>query len=176
MTNLRVCRRVARLLARWQLRVVFAESCTGGLVSASLARVPGISEHLCGSAVTYRSDTKQHWLGVPPRLLKQPGPVSAVVARHMAEGVLDRTPEADWSAAITGHLGPAAPAELDGLVYIAIAERTSGGQSRRRRLAAIRVASYRLESSRRDARQREAAARVLVELSDAIEQRVRQNP
>lgn len=104
-------------------RVVFAESCTGGLISASLAQIPGVSEFHCGSAVVYRLDTKTRWLGIPPEILINPGPVSEIVARQMAAGVLERTPEADWSASITGHLGPNAPENLDGLVYIGIGRR-----------------------------------------------------
>lgn len=114
---------LAECLRVRQCRVIFAESCTGGLVSAALAQIPGISEFHCGSAVVYRLETKTRWLGVPAEMLIDPGPVSEVVARAMAQGVLSKTPEADWSAAITGHLGPNAPAELDGLVFIGIARR-----------------------------------------------------
>lgn len=118
--------RVAALLEETKTHVVFAESCTAGLVSATLARVPGISEFHCGSAVVYRLDTKTRWLGIPASLLVDPGPgaVSDEVARLMAAGVLDRTPEAEMSAAITGHLGPNAPTHQDGLVFVAIARRS----------------------------------------------------
>lgn len=114
---------VASLLQQSGRRVVFAESCTGGLVAAALARVPGISDFLCGSAVAYRLDTKSRWLGVPEAMLADPGPVSEVVARAMAFGVLGRTPEADLAASITGHLGPDAPGDLDGLIFVGIARR-----------------------------------------------------
>src|SRR5688572_6217587 len=111
---------VARLLQSTGRRLVLAESCTGGLVAATLARVPGISEHLCGSAVVYRAATKSAWLGIDPRLLHDPaiGPVSAEVTRELALAVLEQTPEADLSAGVTGHLGPDAPPALDGVVYI----------------------------------------------------------
>lgn len=118
-----LARRLAETLRRCRCRVVFAESCTGGLVSAALAQVPGISEFHCGSAVVYRLNTKTRWLGVSADLLVSPGPVSEIVARDMVAGVLLKTPEADWSAAITGHLGPHAPDGMDGLVYIGIARR-----------------------------------------------------
>ena len=120
-----VANRIAELLKTTKTRVVFAESCTAGLVSATLGRVPGISEYHCGSAVVYRLDTKSRWLGIDPALLVAPGPgpVSDVVARLMAVGVLERTPEATFSAAITGHLGPNAPYHQDGLVFIGVAHR-----------------------------------------------------
>ena len=122
-----LARHVADLLTRTNTRVVFAESCTAGLVSATLARVPGISAFHCGSAVVYRLDTKTRWLGISAAMLVDPGPVSDEVARSMAVGVLEWTPEARMSAAITGHLGPNAPAGQDGLVFIGIARRTTDG-------------------------------------------------
>ncbi len=120
-----VASRIAALLKTTKTRVVFAESCTAGLISATLSRVPGISEYHCGSAVVYRLDTKSRWLGIDPGLLVDPGPgpVSDDVARLMAVGVLERTPEATFSAAITGHLGPNAPNHQDGLVFIGVAHR-----------------------------------------------------
>ena len=114
---------VAALLNRSRRRIVFAESCTAGLVAASLARVSGISECLCGSAVVYRLETKSKWLDIPAALLNDPGPVSAVIASLMAERVLALTPEADFAVSITGHLGPNAPSDLDGVVYIGVARR-----------------------------------------------------
>ncbi len=106
------------------LKIVFAESCTAGLVSATLARIPGISDFLCGSAVVYRLDTKHRWLDIPEAMLQNPGPVSRPVAESMAR-VLMMTPEADVAAAITGHLGPNAPDGMDGLVWMAFARRHS---------------------------------------------------
>lgn len=116
---------VADLLSYFKARIVFAESCTAGLVSASLARVAGISDFHCGSAVVYRYETKTQWLGVSKAMLIDPGPVSEEVARAMAVGVLERTSEAELAAAITGHLGPNAPHSQDGLIYIGIATKTA---------------------------------------------------
>jgi PncC family amidohydrolase len=111
-------RRLAKSLAASGQKIVLAESCTGGLVSASLTRVPGISAHHCGGVVTYRNETKAAWLGISPRILKKPGPVSAKVAYLMAQRVFDETPEATLAVSITGHLGPNAPPELDGIVFL----------------------------------------------------------
>lgn len=112
--------RVADLLATRQMKVATAESCTGGLVAGALTAVPGISAWLCGGVVVYRNETKHALLGIPNELLANPGPVSEAVARLMAERVLAIVPEADVSIAITGHLGPQAPAELDGVVLLAV--------------------------------------------------------
>jgi len=121
--------RVAGLLRHQGRKIVFAESCTGGLVAAKLTRIAGISEFLCGSAVVYQNATKAGWLGVPPRFLEKPGPVSRTVAIAMAEGVLQRTPHADLAAAITGHLGPDAPKRLDGLIWASVAFRRTRRKS-----------------------------------------------
>lgn len=112
------------LLSR-RLRIVLAESCTAGVVAMAISDLPGISESFCGSAVTYRNETKSQWLGVSQQQLENPkiGPVSPQVAEQMCLGALQRTPEADLAVAITGHLGPHAPPDLDGVVYIAVARR-----------------------------------------------------
>ncbi len=104
-----------------ETRLVLAESCTGGLIAAELASIPGVSQWLCGSAVTYRENTKIRWLDVSAESIAQQTAVSEQVAREMAIGVLKQTPEADLSAAITGHLGPNAPPGQDGLIFIGIA-------------------------------------------------------
>lgn len=145
------------------LKIVFAESCTAGLVSATFARIPGISAHHCGSAVVYRLDTKHQWLGVSEALLENPGPVSREVANAMAYGVLKKTPEADIAAAITGHLGPNAPADQDGLVWMAIAYRTG-----KPGLTAIDPKSSTLGSTGREARQMEATELLLKFASWAV--------
>jgi PncC family amidohydrolase len=169
--------RLAETLRSHRCRAVFAESCTGGLVSAALSQVAGISEFHCGSAVVYKLDTKTQWLGVPAAILKDPGPVSEVVARAMAIGVLIRTPEAHWAASITGHLGPNAPPEQDGLVFIGIARRSADSAE----VADVQVTEHRLgvpfpagmtvQQSLRIRRQVHAAILVLETLNKAISER-----
>ncbi len=153
----------AEQLQRTRRRVVFAESCTAGLVSAELATVPGISEFHCGSFVTYRNRSKQDWLGVSASLLHAPGPVSEQVARQMATGALARTTEANLALSVTGHLGPHAPQPLDGLVFIGIARRADDDGAPH-----TWVRRHQLTSSARDQRQAEAAASVLSELVGAL--------
>jgi len=144
-------------------RVVFAESCTAGLIAATLAEVPGVSEFLCGSAVTYREATKQAWLGVSADDLAKHTAVSEPVAQQMALGVLAQTPEAHIAASVTGHLGPSAPPGFDGVVYIALARRTSAGPT------IVSVTRHQLRETMRRERQQEAASmviRLVVELLD----------
>jgi len=159
------CARIAQILIAGERRIVFAESCTAGLVSAWLARIPGISDYLCGSAVTYREATKVGWLDIPPAALEQHTAVSEVVTRSMASGVLMKTSEADVAAAVTGHLGPNAPPEQDGLVHVAVAVRSPDGKD----VVIVRAVEYRLANKGRLSRQREAAARVLECLMETLE-------
>ena len=147
-----VARQVAAQLARLDARVVLAESCTAGLVSASLGRIAGISQWLCGSAVVYRIDTKLSWLGVSARDVGKYTAVSDVVARQMAVGVMRKTPEAAWSASVTGHLGPEAPADQDGVIFVGVARRTG------RSIHVIDSCRMVLTASTRVTRQRQAAA------------------
>ncbi len=143
-------RQVAARLKREQRRLVLAESCTAGLISATLARVPGISEWLCGSAVTYRDWVKEHWLGIPASEIDMYTAVSEPVARSMALGVLRRTQDAELSLSITGHLGPKAPADLDGVVFVALAERWE------RDTKVLHVFEHKLKQASRYQRQQEA--------------------
>lgn len=157
-----LARKVASLLKQHGQKLVLAESCTGGLLCGSLTRVPGISNYLCGGVVTYRNETKAEYLGIAAKLLKDPGPVSEIVARQMAERVLKQTPEADLALSVTGHLGPQAPADLDGVVYFGIAER-------RPKKIAVTVHRHRCSTSeQRLPRQREAIATGLALLAQAL--------
>ena len=115
------------LLVRLGMRLVLAESCTAGRVAATLATLPGISAHLCGSFVVYRSDSKVRWLGISPDVLDDPhiGPVSSRVSSLLALAALEITPEADLAVAVTGDVGPGAPPQTDGRVFISSRRRQS---------------------------------------------------
>lgn len=158
-------RRVAELLQASDLKVVFAESCTGGLVSGALTKIPGISAHHCGGVVVYRNETKQAYLEIPAAMLDDPGPVSSEVAELMALRVLAMTPEADIAASVTGHLGPNAPPALDGVVFAGIARRQPG---RRKPIVSVKQFRCRRADSR-VARQRWVVGRVLEFLEERLQ-------
>ena len=153
---------LAERLAESNRRIVFAESCTAGLASASLATMPGISGWHCGSAVTYREQTKADWLGVPSDDITNSGVVSEPVARRMAIGVLERTAEADLAVAVTGHLGPDAPTQLDGVVFVAVATRQTD------ETIYTQVRRHCLNCSGRKERQQEAASLLLVAAANRL--------
>ncbi|NNE00367.1 MAG: CinA family protein, partial [Pirellulaceae bacterium] len=113
------CETCARLLSQTSNKLIFAESCTSGLLAASLSLIPGISNVFCGSYVTYRESLKTDALGVHRETLDQFTAVSRPTTLEMLSGCLDRCTEATVGLAITGHLGPDAPPELDGVVFIA---------------------------------------------------------
>lgn len=163
-----LAREVLGLLQRLNLRLVCAESCTAGLVAATLGGIPGASNFLCGSAVVYRNQTKIEWLGVSPAVLEDPnqGDVCEGTAIQMARGALIATSEATVAASITGHLGPGSPAGLDGVAYLGWARRSVSspaeirGHAQRLELREPPPASP-AEVARRVARQMEATLAVL---------------
>ena len=144
--------RIQQLLEANQQQLVLAESCTAGLAAARLGRLPGISTNFCGSAVVYQEGTKQDWLDLPADLLADHGAVSEPVAGQMAARSLDQTSAATLALSITGHLGPAAPADLDGQVFVGLALQQPTGQA-----STVLVIGRRLEPAGREDRQRMAA-------------------
>jgi nicotinamide-nucleotide amidase len=152
-------------------RLVLAESCTAGLVASLLGRCPGISDVFCGSFVVYRNASKTTWLGIDPSLLEDPkiGPVSAEVTSRLSQAILKQTPEASIAAAITGHLGPNAPPDFDGLVFTQIVHRLAPNSPRANRLRLSEPAPIDdTELHRRYQRQRSAAWHLLCEIDDFL--------
>ncbi len=114
------------------LKVATAESCTGGLITASLTSIPGSADVLERGFVTYCNNAKTDMLGVPEALLMEHGAVSVEVAEAMVTGALKNS-TADLALSVTGIAGPGgATAEKPvGLVYIASAKRHHAPLSRR---------------------------------------------
>ncbi|HEY8617973.1 CinA family protein [Phenylobacterium sp.] len=116
------------------LRIVTAESCTGGLVAGAICSIPGASDVFERGFVTYTNRAKQEILGVPGDLIADLGAVSEPVARMMAEGALEAS-HAHLAVAITGIAGPGGgtPMKPVGTVHIATA-RTNHGLMHRQEL------------------------------------------
>ncbi|MCE9524300.1 MAG: CinA family protein [Alphaproteobacteria bacterium] len=106
------------------LKIVTAESCTGGLVAGALTEIAGSSDVFERGFITYSNEAKRDLLGVPQTTLDQFGAVSEPTARAMAEGALKHAP-ADLSVAVTGVAGPGggSPEKPVGLVHFAAARR-----------------------------------------------------
>jgi len=122
---------LARLLVdeanQRSLRIVTAESCTGGLVAAAICAIPGASDVFERGFITYSNRAKQELLGVPGDLIADLGAVSEPVARMMAEGALAAS-NAHVSVAITGVAGPGGGTRMKpvGTVHIATARANQG--------------------------------------------------
>lgn len=116
---------VASLTAR-SLSIAVAESLTGGLLTAELVRVPGVSAVLRGGIVAYDSEVKATLLGVDAQLLNEHGPVHPDVAAQMASGVRAALAVAGVPARIglatTGVAGPdPQDGQAPGTVYLGFA-------------------------------------------------------
>jgi nicotinamide-nucleotide amidase len=105
-------------------RIATAESCTGGLLAATLTAIPGASDAFERGFVTYSNAAKSEMLGVPFWLIERHGAVSEDVARAMAGGALTHS-RANVAVAVTGIAGPDGGTEEKpvGLVHFAAGRR-----------------------------------------------------
>src|SRR6266481_4284033 len=112
------------LCRKKKLKIAAAESCTGGLVAATLTEIAGSSDVFERGFVTYSNEAKQAMLGVAPATLLSHGAVSRETAEAMARGALAHAP-ADLAVSITGIAGPggATPGKPVWLVHFAAAAR-----------------------------------------------------
>ncbi len=104
--------------------VATAESCTGGLIAATLTAIAGSSDVVERGFVTYSNEAKAELVGVDPALIEAHGAVSEPVARAMAEGAVARS-RAGLAVSVTGVAGPGggSAAKPVGLVWFGCARR-----------------------------------------------------
>ena len=101
-------------------KIVSAESCTAGLLSASLTEIPGSSAFFEQGYITYSNNSKTSVLGVENKTLKKYGAVSEQVAKQMAKGALKRS-NSTIAISITGIAGPGgSDCKPEGLVCFAV--------------------------------------------------------
>ena len=112
---------VSKMLVENNLKIAVAESCTGGMVSASLINYPGISSVFMEGCVTYSNEAKMKSLGVKKETLDVYGAVSDECAKEMAAGVAARY-NTNIGIATTGIAGPDGGTDEKpvGLVYFGI--------------------------------------------------------
>jgi nicotinamide-nucleotide amidase len=130
-----------------KLTLATAESCTGGLVAATLSEISGSSLVLDRGFVTYSNTAKQQMLGVTPATIDVFGSVSRECAEEMAKGALAHAP-VDLAVSITGIAGPtgAVPGKPIGLVYFCAASRSGRVIAHDRKYGDIGRANVRRES------------------------------
>lgn len=109
------------LLLERKKTISLAESCTGGMIAASLVGCPGVSEALLEGCVCYSNEAKMRTLGVLTETLQQHGAVSEPCALEMVHGICDYT-GSDTGIAVTGIAGPGGGTKEKpvGTVYIAV--------------------------------------------------------
>ena len=112
---------VGRLLARKGQTLSAAESCTGGLLSSEITKIPGSSRYFRGAVTAYHNGIKKKWLAVP-RLFLAKGAVSREVAGALARAIREKM-KTTYGLGITGIAGPGGGSAQKpaGLVFISLA-------------------------------------------------------
>jgi nicotinamide-nucleotide amidase len=107
------------------LKLVLAESCTGGFLAHQFTQHAGCSSVFEGSAVAYSYDLKERMLGVNHQTLLTYGAVSAEVVEEMAQGAIAKY-QTDYAVSISGIAGPGGgmPEKPVGTVWIAVANKS----------------------------------------------------
>ena len=103
--TLKLSVKIGSLLKSKHLKLVTAESCTGGLIAAAITDVAGSSSYFEHGFISYSNESKQKMLGVKDATIKKYGAVSAEVTCEMAIGALRRS-KAQVSIAVSGIAGP----------------------------------------------------------------------
>jgi PncC family amidohydrolase len=113
--------KLVKKLIKKKIKISFAESCTGGLLSSSITSVSGSSKVFDLGLVTYSNKAKMNILKVPKKIISKHGGVSKECCLYMVKN-LSKISKANISISITGIAGPNGGSTLKpvGLVYIGI--------------------------------------------------------
>ena len=116
-----LARKITNKLANKGLKVSFAESCTGGLLSSTITSIDGSSKVFEMGLVTYSNKSKTKVLKVPKKIINKYGAVSHQTCHSMVNN-LSKISKSDINISITGIAGPNGGTRLKpiGLVYIGI--------------------------------------------------------
>jgi len=113
--------KIVRLLTKKRLKISFAESCTGGLLSSSITSISGSSKVFTIGLVTYSNQSKISILKVPKNIIRKHGAVSYEACLSMVKN-LSKISKTNISVSITGIAGPKGGTKQKpvGLVFIGI--------------------------------------------------------
>ena len=113
--------KIVKLLSQKRLKISFAESCTGGLLSSSITSISGSSKVFTLGMVTYSNQAKINILKVPKKIIIKHGAVSYETCLYMVKN-LNKISKTNISVSITGVAGPKGGNKHKpvGLVYIGI--------------------------------------------------------
>ena len=114
-------KKIVKLLSKKNLKISFAESCTGGLLSSAITSVSGSSKIFSFCLVTYSNQSKISILKIPKKILRKYGAVSYESCLFMTKN-LSKIIKTGVSVSITGIAGPKGGSRKKpvGLVYIGI--------------------------------------------------------
>ncbi len=117
----KLSKKLVQLLKKKKLKVSFAESCTGGLLSSTITSISGSSEIFTLGLVTYSNQSKINTLNVPKKIIIKHGAVSFETCLSMVKN-LNRISKTNISVSITGIAGPKGGTKQKpvGLVFIGI--------------------------------------------------------
>ena len=113
--------KIVLLLKRKKLKIAFAESCTGGMLSSAITSVSGSSKVFTMGLVTYSDQAKTSILKIPPKIIKKYGAVSSQCCLAMVNN-LYKISKSKVCISITGIAGPKGGSKQKpvGLVFIGI--------------------------------------------------------
>ena len=114
-------KKIVLLLKKKKLKIAFAESCTGGMLSSAITSVSGSSKVFTMGLITYSNQAKTGLLKVPPKVIKKFGAVSIQCCLAMVNN-LSKISKSKVCVSITGIAGPKGGSKQKpvGLVYIGI--------------------------------------------------------
>ena len=117
----KLSQKLIKLLNKKKLKISFAESCTGGLLSSTITSISGSSKVFTLGLVTYSNQSKINTLKVPKKIIMKHGAVSYETCLSMVKN-LYKISKTNVSASITGVAGPKGGTNQKpiGLVYIGI--------------------------------------------------------
>ena len=117
----KLSQKIVRLLTKKRLKISFAESCTGGLLSSSITSISGSSKVFTIGLVTYSNQSKISILKVPINIIRKHGAVSYEACLSMVKN-LSKISKTNISLSITGIAGPKGGTKKKpiGLVFIGI--------------------------------------------------------
>ena len=117
----KLSQKLVKLLSKKKLKVSFAESCTGGLLSSTITSISGSSKVFTLGLVTYSNQSKINTLNVPKKIIMKHGAVSYETCLSMVKN-LNRISKTNISVSITGIAGPKGGTKQKpvGLVFIGI--------------------------------------------------------
>ena len=117
----KLSQKVVKLLTKKRLKISFAESCTGGLLSSSITSISGSSKVFTLGLVTYSNQAKINILKVPKKIIQKHGAVSYETCFSMVKN-LNKISKTNISLSITGVAGPKGGTKQKpvGLVFIGV--------------------------------------------------------